>query len=96
MAIARALAMKPEVMLFDEPTSALDPELIGSVLETIRGLAEEGMTMVVVTHEISFARDVADRVIYLDKGEIAEMGPSSIIENPKTDRMIKFLSSINE
>ena len=96
VAIARALAMKPEVMLFDEPTSALDPELIGSVLETIRGLAEEGMTMVVVTHEISFARDVADRVIYLDKGEIAEMGPSSIIENPKTDRMIKFLSSINE
>ena len=96
VAIARALAMKPEVMLFDEPTSALDPELIGSVLETIRGLAEEGMTMVVVTHEINFARDVADRVIYLDKGEIAESGPSSIIEHPKTERMIKFLSSIND
>ena len=96
VAIARALAMKPEVMLFDEPTSALDPELIGSVLETIRGLAEEGMTMVVVTHEINFARDVADRVIYLDKGEIAESGPSSIIEHPQTERMIKFLSSIND
>ena len=68
VAIARALAMKPEVMLFDEPTSALDPELIGSVLKTIRGLADEGMTMVVVTHEISFAREVADRVIYMDKG----------------------------
>jgi len=96
VAIARALAMKPEVMLFDEPTSALDPELIGSVLETIRGLAEEGMTMVVVTHEINFARDVADRVIYMDDGEVAESGPSSIIENPKTERMIKFLSSIND
>ena len=96
VAIARALAMKPEVMLFDEPTSALDPELIGSVLETIRGLAEEGMTMVVVTHEINFARDVADRVIYLDNGEIAESGPSSIIEHPQTERMIKFLSSIND
>jgi len=96
VAIARALAMKPEVMLFDEPTSALDPELIGSVLETIRGLAEEGMTMVVVTHEINFARDVADRVIYMDNGEVAESGPSSIIENPKTERMIKFLSSIND
>ena len=96
VAIARALAMKPEVMLFDEPTSALDPELIGSVLETIRGLAEEGMTMVVVTHEINFARDVADRVIYLDKGEIAESGPSSIIEHPQTERMIEFLSSIND
>tara|TARA_B100000674_G_scaffold84824_1_gene58865 strand:+ start:38 stop:775 length:738 start_codon:yes stop_codon:yes gene_type:complete len=96
VAIARALAMKPEVMLFDEPTSALDPELIGSVLETIQGLAEEGMTMVVVTHEIGFARDVADRVIYMDKGLIAEEGESSIIDNPKTDRMRDFLSSIND
>ncbi len=96
VAIARALAMKPEVMLFDEPTSALDPELIGSVLETIRGLAEEGMTMVVVTHEISFARDVADRVMYMDEGLVAEEGPSSIIDEPKTDRMREFLSSINE
>jgi len=96
VAIARALAMKPEVMLFDEPTSALDPELIGSVLETIKGLAEEGMTMVVVTHEIGFARDVANRVIYMDQGLIAEEGESSIIDNPKTDRMRDFLSSIND
>lgn len=96
VAIARALAMKPEVMLFDEPTSALDPELIGSVLKTIRGLADEGMTMIVVTHEIGFARDVADRVIYMDKGVIAESGESSIIDNPKTDRLKKFLSSISE
>ena len=96
VAIARALAMKPEVMLFDEPTSALDPELIGSVLETIQGLAEEGMTMIVVTHEIGFARDVADRVIYMDQGLIAEEGESSIIDNPKTDRMRNFLSSIND
>ena len=96
VAIARALAMKPEVMLFDEPPSALDPELIGSVLETIRGLAEEGMTMVVVTHEIGFARDVADRVLYMDEGLVAEEGESSIIDNPKTNRMKEFLSSIND
>ena len=96
VAIARALAMKPEVMLFDEPTSALDPELIGSVLKTIRGLADEGMTMVVVTHEISFARDVADRVIYMDNGVIAESGPASIIEKPRTERLKKFLSTISE
>jgi ABC-type polar amino acid transport system ATPase subunit len=96
VAIARALAMKPEVILFDEPTSALDPELIGSVLQTIRGLADEGMTMVIVTHEINFARDVADRIIYMDEGLVAEEGPSSIIQNPKTERMQKFLSSINE
>lgn len=96
VAIARALAMKPEVMLFDEPTSALDPELIGSVLKTIRSLADEGMTMVVVTHEISFARDVADRVVYMDEGMIAEEGASTIIENPRTERLKKFLSSIHE
>jgi len=96
VAIARALAMRPEVMLFDEPTSALDPELIGSVLATIRGLADEGMTMVIVTHEISFARDVADRIIYLDEGVVAEEGPSSIIENPQTERLRRFLSSIHE
>ncbi len=96
VAIARALAMKPEVMLFDEPTSALDPELIGSVLETIRGLAEEGMTMVVVTHEIGFARDVAKRVIYMDEGLVAEEGPSKIIDEPRTERLMEFLSSIND
>ena len=96
VAIARALAMKPEVMLFDEPTSALDPELIGSVLKTIRGLADEGMTMVVVTHEISFAREVADRVIYMDNGVVAESGPSSVIDSPQTERLKKFLSSISE
>ena len=96
VAIARALAMKPEVMLFDEPTSALDPELIGSVLKTIRGLADEGMTMVVVTHEISFAREVADRVVYMDEGVVAESGPSSVIDSPQTERLKKFLSSISE
>ena len=96
VAIARALAMKPEVMLFDEPTSALDPELIGSVLETIQSLAVEGMTMVVVTHEIGFARDVADRVIYMDRGLVAEEGASNIIDSPRTERMREFLSSINE
>ena len=96
VAIARALAMKPEVILFDEPTSALDPELIGSVLQTIRGLAEEGMTMVIVTHEINFARDVADRIVYLDHGQVAEEGPSSIINTPKTERLQKFLSSMHE
>ena len=94
--IARALAMRPEVLLFDEPTSALDPELIGSVLETIRGLADEGMTMLIVTHEIGFARDVADRVIYMDEGVVAEEGPSSIINNPKSARLKKFLSSLHE
>ena len=96
VAIARALAMKPEVILFDEPTSALDPELIGSVLKTIRGLADEGMTMVIVTHEINFARDVADRIVYLDNGQVAEEGPSSIINEPKTERLQKFLSSMHE
>jgi polar amino acid transport system ATP-binding protein len=96
VAIARALAMHPEVILFDEPTSALDPELIGSVLQTIKGLANEGMTMVIVTHEINFARDVADRIIYMDKGIIAEQGPSEIIENPKSERLKQFLSSMDE
>ncbi len=93
VAIARALAMKPEILLFDEPTSALDPELIGSVLENIRSLADEGMTMIIVTHEIGFARDVADRVIYMDQGIVAEEGKSSIIDSPETERMQKFLST---
>ena len=85
--------MKPEILLFDEPTSALDPELIGSVLENIRSLADEGMTMIIVTHEIGFARDVADRVIYMDQGIVAEEGKSSIIDSPETERMQKFLST---
>jgi len=93
VAIARALAMKPEILLFDEPTSALDPELIGSVLENIRSLADEGMTMIIVTHEIGFARDVADRIIYMDQGIIEEVGGPEIIENPKSERMKKFLST---
>lgn len=96
VAIARSLAMHPEVILFDEPTSALDPELIGSVLQTIRGLADEGMTMVIVTHEINFAKEVADRIIYMDKGIIAEEGPSEIIDKPKTKRLKEFLSAIND
>jgi arginine/lysine/histidine/glutamine transport system ATP-binding protein len=96
VAIARALAMHPEAILFDEPTSALDPELIGSVLQTIRSLANEGMTMVIVTHEINFARDVADRIIYMDKGIIAEQGPSKILESPKSERLKQFLSSMDE
>ncbi|MDC1419691.1 amino acid ABC transporter ATP-binding protein [Euryarchaeota archaeon] len=93
VAIARALAMKPEILLFDEPTSALDPELIGSVLENIRSLADEGMTMIIVTHEIGFARDVADRIIYMDQGIIEEVGGPEIIENPTSERMKKFLST---
>jgi arginine/lysine/histidine/glutamine transport system ATP-binding protein len=88
--------MHPEAILFDEPTSALDPELIGSVLQTIRSLANEGMTMVIVTHEINFARDVADRIIYMDKGIIAEQGPSKILESPKSERLKQFLSSMDE
>ena len=96
VAIARSLAMHPEVILFDEPTSALDPELIGSVLQTIRGLADEGMTMVIVTHEMNFAKDVADRIIYMDKGIIAEEGPSNIIENPKSERLKEFLSAMDD
>ena len=96
VAIARALAMHPEVLLFDEPTSALDPELIGAVLQTIKGLADEGMTMIIVTHEIGFARDVADRVIYMDEGKVAEEGASSIIDKPQSERLKRFLSSLHE
>ena len=88
--------MNPKVMLFDEPTSALDPELIGSVLESIKSLVAEGMTMVIVTHEIGFAKEVGDWIIYMDKGQVIEAGPSDIIENPKTDRMKKFLGQILE
>ena len=92
VAIARALAMNPEIMLFDEPTSALDPELTGEVLKTIKQLADDHMTMIIVTHEMNFAREVSDRVIFMDKGVIAEQGsPEQIFENPKEERTKEFL-----
>ena len=95
VAIARALCMKPKIMLFDEPTSALDPEMIKEVLDTMIGLAEDGMTMVCVTHEMGFARQVADRVVFMDRGEIVESGPpTQLFENPKTERLQLFLSQI--
>ena len=95
VAIARALAMKPKVMLFDEPTSALDPEMINEVLDAIKELASEGMTMVVVTHEMGFAREVADRVVFMADGEIVEVGtPAELFDNPQEDRTQKFLSQI--
>jgi len=92
VAIARALAMEPEVILFDEPTSALDPELVGEVLNAIRALAEENRTMVIVTHEMSFARDVANRVVFIDKGVIVEQGDAKeLFANPKEERTRQFL-----
>ena len=92
VAIARALCMQPDIMLFDEPTSALDPELVGEVLEVMKQLAEEGMTMVIVTHEMQFARDVADRVIFLNQGYVEEDGNAyDVITNPKSDRLRIFL-----
>jgi ABC-type polar amino acid transport system ATPase subunit len=95
VAIARALAMRPEVMLFDEPTSALDPELREEVLKVMRGLVEEGMTMIVVTHEMQFARDVADRVVFFDAGRIAEEGtPEEVFSNPKQERTRDFLRRV--
>jgi general L-amino acid transport system ATP-binding protein len=95
VAIARALCMKPKIMLFDEPTSALDPEMIKEVLETMVSLAETGMTMICVTHEMGFARQVADRVVFMDRGEIVEQGtPADMFERPKTDRLRLFLSQI--
>jgi general L-amino acid transport system ATP-binding protein len=95
VAIARALCMKPKIMLFDEPTSALDPEMIKEVLDTMIGLAETGMTMVCVTHEMGFARQVADRVVFMDRGEIVEVGtPGEMFGNPQTDRLKLFLSQI--
>ncbi|QHC28876.1 MULTISPECIES: amino acid ABC transporter ATP-binding protein [unclassified Streptomyces] len=95
VAIARALAMGPEVMLFDEPTSALDPELVGDVLAVMRGLAREGMTMMVVTHEMSFAREVADRVVFMDGGVIVEEGrPEQVIGAPRHERTRHFLSRL--
>ena len=95
IAIARALAMNPDVMLFDEPTSALDPEMVGEVLEVMKELADDGMTMVVVTHEMGFARQVADRVIFIDGGRIQEEGtPAEFFGNPKNPRLKEFLNKV--
>lgn len=96
VAIARALAMDPEILCFDEPTSALDPELTGEVLRVIQALAERNMTMIVVTHEMSFARDVSDRVLFMDEGVIAEQGtPREVFDDPRTERLRTFLASYN-
>ena len=95
VAIARALAMDPEVMLFDEPTSALDPEMVGEVLQVMKDLAKNGMTMVIVTHEMGFAKEVADRVFFIDQGIIMEKGtPQQIFENPQNERTQSFLSKV--
>ena len=95
IAIVRALAMQPDVMLFDEPTSALDPEMVGEVLNVMKDLAKEGMTMVVVTHEMGFAREVADRVLFMNNGYIEEEGtPEQIFQNPKSERLQQFLKSV--
>ena len=95
VAIARALCMNPQIMLFDEPTSALDPEMVGEVLSVIKALAADGMTMVIVTHEIGFAREVADRIIFMDGGYIVEQGtPEEVIGNPKEPRTIDFLNKV--
>jgi polar amino acid transport system ATP-binding protein len=95
VAIARALAMKPKVMLFDEPTSALDPEMVGEVLDVMRGLAQEGMTMVIVTHEMGFAREVGDRILFLDGGHILEEGaPQMLFAHPQQERTRLFLSKV--
>ncbi len=94
-AIARSLCMKPDIMLFDEPTSALDPEMVGEVLQVMKKLAQEGMTMVIVTHEMGFAREVADRVLFMDGGYIVEEGtPSEVLDNPKEPRTIDFLNKV--
>ncbi|WP_269557966.1 amino acid ABC transporter ATP-binding protein [Hippea jasoniae] len=95
VAIARALAMNPKIMLFDEATSALDPEMVGGILDIMKQLAREGITMVVVTHEMGFAKEAADRIVYMDSGKIVEMGtPEEIFNNPKSDRLKQFLSQI--
>ena len=93
VAIARALCMEPEIMLFDEPTSALDPEIVGEVLDVMKSLAQQGMTMVVVTHEMAFAKEVSDRVVFMDQGVILEQGsPKEVFGNPKEPRTREFLS----
>jgi polar amino acid transport system ATP-binding protein len=95
VAIARALAMKPKLMLFDEPTSALDPELVGDVLDVMKNLAKAGMTMIVVTHEMGFAREVADKVVFIDKGVIVEKGkPKQVLDNPQEARTKAFLNKV--
>jgi len=95
IAIARALAMTPDVMLFDEPTSALDPEMVGEVLDIMKGLAQNGMTMVIVTHEMGFAKEVADRIVFMDEGQIVEIGsPQQIFNNPQESRTQSFLSKV--
>ncbi|MFA3877981.1 amino acid ABC transporter ATP-binding protein [Streptomyces sp. MMCC 100] len=95
VAIARALAIDPSVILFDEPTSALDPELVGEVLEVIRGVADQGLTMLIVTHEIEFAREVADRVVFMDGGVVVEQGsPAEVLENPREERTRTFLRRV--
>ena len=95
IAIVRALCMEPDVMLFDEPTSALDPEMVGEVLDVMKELAHEGMTMVVVTHEMGFAREVADRVLFMDNGQIVEEGtPEAIFEHPRSERLQSFLAKV--
>ncbi|MDQ3770692.1 MAG: ATP-binding cassette domain-containing protein, partial [Actinomycetota bacterium] len=95
VAIARALAMQPDIMLFDEPTSALDPELIGEVLSAMRDLAKDGMTMVVVTHEMGFAREVANRMVFMHEGELIEDGPPSrVINSPSDERTKRFLEAV--
>ena len=95
VAIARALAMQPKIMLFDEPTSALDPEMVGEVLNVIRDLTKEGMTMVIVTHEMGFAREVADRVLFIDGGKVLEQGtPQELFQNPQQERTKSFLAKV--
>ncbi len=97
VAIARALAMDPKLMMFDEPTSALDPELVKEVLDVMRGLAKDGMTMIVVTHELGFARDVADRIVFMDDGVIVEQGtPGELLDNPREERTKRFLGLVLE
>ena len=91
VAIARALALNPDILCFDEPTSALDPELTGEVLKVIRGLAEKNMTMIIVTHEMQFAREVADTVLFMDEGVVVEYGPPDLLDNPSSERMKRFL-----
>ena len=95
IAIVRSLAMNPDVILFDEPTSALDPEMVGEVLDLMKALAKEGMTMIIVTHEMGFAKEVANRILFMDEGVILESGsPAEFFEHPKTDRAKEFLSKV--